>query len=116
MLQKVNRGLDPLVNTALFLLNLFVPSIVTGILLAILWHWFIGPVFHIRDISLIEAAGLHLTLNIAVLKMPTVEEFNQMQKFDTLQEHMDDMMRKAALGFSIRVMVLVIGGFLQFFL
>ena len=116
MLQKANRGLEPLVNTAIFFLNLFVPSLATGALLAILWHWFIGPTFNVRDIGLIEAAGIHLSFVTMTAKMPTVKEFNQTQKFDTLSEHIDNMMQKMALGFGFRVIILVVGGFLQLFL
>lgn len=50
---------------------LFVSAIVNGYVLAVLWGWFIIPVFHVPSITLFQSIGLAITASFLLDRLKT---------------------------------------------
>ncbi|MEO6709811.1 MAG: hypothetical protein ABIP42_09530 [Planctomycetota bacterium] len=72
-----------------------------GLVLSILWGWFIVPVFHVSTLTIAQAIGITLVVSLLRSRRPSPEE-----RSETLPE----TMRRAALVMFIMPLVCLAAG------
>lgn len=79
--QKANSGMSCLASFCYLLLAL--PGAMwEGFVLSLLWAWFMVPVFHAPTITVAQAMGLDLLINLIITRLPTKPDKDDEKPFE----------------------------------